>query len=118
MDIQTIWSLTGSIIASVGGAGVIICATSSFLSNKIANHIELNYEHRLNKEFEQYKSKLESKRYVTRTQFDSEFEIYRSLSKAFFTMLLKLSQSSFLHFFPNCSTLGTNAFIKIGRAHV
>lgn len=44
MDTQTIWAVAGSIIASVGGAGVIICAVSSYLSNLVAKRLEKKYE--------------------------------------------------------------------------
>ena len=91
MNTHEIWSLAGAILASVGGAGVIICAVSGFVSKRVAHHIDKKYEQRLSKELERYKLSLEKHRYITKTQFDREFEIYRDLSKAFFSMIVKLS---------------------------
>ena len=91
MNTQEIWSLAGAILASVGGAGIIICAVSGFVSARVAHHIDKKYEQRLSKELERYKLSLEKHRYITKTQFDKEFEIYHELSKAFFSMIVKLS---------------------------
>lgn len=91
MNTQEIWSLAGAILTSIGGAGIIICAVSSFLSTRVAHHIDKKYEQRLSKELERYKLSLEKHRYITKTQFDKEFEIYHELSKAFFSMIVKLS---------------------------
>ena len=55
MNTQDIWSIAGAIIASIGGAGVIICAVSGFVCNRIAKHLDAKYEQRLNKELEKYK---------------------------------------------------------------
>lgn len=91
MNTQDIWSIAGAIIASIGGAGVIICAVSGFVCNRIAKHLDAKYEQRLNKELEKYKVELERNRHITKTQFDKEFEIYHQLSKSFFSMIVKLS---------------------------
>ena len=91
MTTQEIWSLAGAILASVGGAGIVICAVSGFVSARVAHHIDKKYEQRLSKELERYKLSLEKHRYITKTQFDKEFEIYHELSKAFFSMIVKLS---------------------------
>ena len=85
MNTQEIWSIAGAIITSVGGAGVIICAVSGFVSVRLANHIDKKYEQRLSKELERYKLSLEKSRHITKAQFDKEFEIYYHLSKAFFS---------------------------------
>ena len=91
MDVHDVWSVAGAIIASVGGAGIIICAVSGFISERIAKRIDAKYEQRLNKELEQYKTSLEQYRHITKAQFDREFDIYHKLSKAFFSMIVKLS---------------------------
>ena len=91
MNFQQIWEITGMIIASIGGVGAIIYVVSGFISKRIANILDKKYEQRLNKELERFKYTLEQRKYVTKTQFDCEFEIYRQLSKAFFSMLTKLS---------------------------
>lgn len=91
MNTQEIWSIAGAIITSVGGAGVIICAVSGFVSARLANAIDKKYEQRLNKELERYKLSLEERRHITKTQFDKEFEIYHLLSKSYFSMIVMLS---------------------------
>lgn len=91
MNTQDIWSIAGAIIASVGGAGVIICAVSGFVSARLANLIDKKYEQRLSKELERYKLSLEKHRHITKTQFDKEFEIYHLLSKSYFAMIVMLS---------------------------
>ena len=95
MDIHEVWSVTGAILASVGGAGVIICAVAGFVSTRLANRLDAKYSQRLNKELEKYKNGLEQRRYVTKAQFDREFDIYHQLSEKFFSMIVKLS--SFTH---------------------
>ena len=95
MDLHEIWSIAGAIITSVGGAGLIICATAGFISNRLANRLDTKYAQRLDKELEKYKTNLDQKRYITKAQFDKEFEIYHQLSEAFFSMIVKLS--SFTH---------------------
>ena len=95
MNIQEIISVAGAIILSVGGAGGIILAISGFISKRIANYIDEKYKQRLSKELERYKSSLDNCRYITKAQFDKEFEIYHLLSKAYFSMIVLLS--SFTH---------------------
>jgi len=46
---------------------------------------------KMKKEIEEYKSKLENKTYISKTKFDTEFKIYRELSKAFFEMVRDVS---------------------------
>ena len=91
MDIHEVWSIAGAILASLGGAGVIVSAIAVFVSNRVAKRLDEKYAQRLNKELEKYKINLEQKRYVTKTQFDREFEIYHQLSNMFFSMIVKLS---------------------------
>lgn len=89
MPLKDIWSVVSAIIVSVGGAGVIICAASSFLANRISDRLEMKYQQALDRELEKYKSQLESKRYITKAQFDREFEIYTRLSKTFFELKVR-----------------------------
>lgn len=91
MSAHDIWSIAGAILASVGGAGIIICAVSGFISERLAKRIDAKYEHRLNKELERYRTTLDERRHITKAQFDREFEIYHKLSKSFFSMIVKLS---------------------------
>ena len=45
----------------------------------------------LNERFEKYKAGIENKTYISKTKFDAEFALYRSLSKAFFDMIKNIS---------------------------
>lgn len=60
-------------------------------ANTIAKRLEEKYTLKLNKELERYKSNLDNKIYISKTKFDTEFEIYRELSKAFFEMVKDIS---------------------------
>lgn len=82
----TIWQTVLAIIASVGGAGVIICSAVKFTSDIIADKLSQRYELKLNKELEKYKSGLDKKTHISRTRFDMEFSIYGKLSEAFVSM--------------------------------
>ena len=46
-------------------------------------------------EFEKYKSIMEHRRYISKTQFDNEYQIYKQLSKAFFSVAVKLSSFAY-----------------------
>ena len=80
----------GLIILSMGGAGAIIMSVSSFLANKIATRLEQKYKLRIDKELEAYKAGLTQRSYVTKVQFDIEFEVYRKLSKGMFEFISTL----------------------------
>ncbi|WP_368199364.1 hypothetical protein [Blautia wexlerae] len=86
-----IWQIVLGVITSLGGCGVIFTVIIKFSSNIIAERLQEKYNLKLNKELEAYKSALESKTYISKTKFDAEFEIYRSLSKAFFEMVKDVS---------------------------
>ena len=101
------------VIAYIGGGSVVIIGITKVAINIIADKIERKYENKLQKELadykveldkeleqyksslskkiESYKSKLENKTYVSRTRFDTEFDIYRNLSTSFFEMVKKIT---------------------------
>ena len=79
--LKNLLEAVGLIILSMGGAGAIIMSVSSFLANKIATRLEQKYKLRIDKELEAYKAGLTQRSYVTKVQFDIEFEVYRKLSK-------------------------------------
>lgn len=74
------------ILTSLGGIGGVILIVIKFSSDTIAKRLEEKYSLRLNKELENYKSKLDSKTYISKAKFDTEFSVYRELSKSFFEM--------------------------------
>ena len=65
----TVFKIVTAIIFSFGGAGAIIVAIIKFCVDKIADRLEQKYELRLSQELETFKSKLESKSYVSKTSF-------------------------------------------------
>jgi len=75
------------VLASVGGIGGVIVVIIKISSNIIAKRLEEKYTLKLSKELEKYKSGLDNKIYISKTKFDTEFGIYRELSKAFFEMV-------------------------------
>lgn len=86
-----VWQIVLGVIASVGGIGGVILIIIKFSVNAIAKHLEERYSLKLNKELEYYKSSLDNKIYISKTKFDTEFGIYRELSKAFFEMVKNIS---------------------------
>ncbi len=87
MNWDDIWKIVLGIIVGTGGIGGVILAIVKFSTNIIAKRLEEKYTLKLNKELEKYKSGLDNKTYISKTKFDTEFNIYRELSKAFFEMV-------------------------------
>lgn len=87
MRMDKIWEMVMAIIASLGGVGAIFCAVVYFSSNFIAERLQKKYELKINEKYERYKADIENKTYISKTKFDAEFNLYRSLSKAFFDMI-------------------------------
>lgn len=90
MDWQSIQSVVGTIIVSVGGSSVVIYAFSKFLGERLANIIDTACQQKLDKQMEKYKIELENKHHITKEQFNVQFQIYRDLSKSYFQILIKL----------------------------
>lgn len=86
-----IGELVIAIIASLGGIGAIFCAVVYFMSNFIAERLQKKYDLKLNEKYERYKADIENKTYISKTKFDAEFNLYRSLSKAYFDMVKNVS---------------------------
>lgn len=97
MDLDTIWKAALAVITAAGGYGAFALLVIKFSSGFIADKLQKKYELKLNKELEEYKttldeklekykSSLENKTYISKTRFDAEFNIYKELSKSFFTM--------------------------------
>lgn len=91
MTWQDIGAIVLTVVASVGGIGGIILIVIKFSVNIIADRLEKKYTLKLNKDLEKYKSHLESKIYISKAKFDTEFSIYRELSKAFFDMVKNIT---------------------------
>lgn len=85
------WKTVLDIIGCIGGVGAIITGIVAFCTNILTKRIEQRFALVLDKELEKYKSNLSKKEYVSKTRFDAEFEIHRSLSKAFFDLALAIN---------------------------
>ena len=86
MNFDTIWKIALAVVGAAGGYGALVLLGIKFSANLIADRLEKKYELKLSKELEKYKSKLEKKTYITKTRFDTEFNIYRELSQSFFEL--------------------------------
>ena len=91
MNRDTVLKIVLSIVGSVGGGGAIIAFVVKISANLIADKLKKKYELETTKKLEEYKSKLENKNYISKTRFDTEFSIYRTLSVAFFDMVKNIS---------------------------
>lgn len=83
MNWDDVFKIIFSTLASVGGTGGLIVIVIKFSSNIIADKLSQKYELKLNKELEKYKAGIENKIYISKTKFDTEFNIYRELSLNF-----------------------------------
>jgi len=82
-----IWKIVLGILVSVGGISGLILIVIKMSSNIIADRLSKKYELKLSKELEIYKANIDNKLYISKTKFDTEFQIYRQLSKAFVNMV-------------------------------
>lgn len=80
-----------TVVTSLGGGGAIIAGFVHFCSERIADALSKQYELKMQKEFEKFRSSIESKTYISKTRFDTEFELYRNLSSAFSEMVKSIS---------------------------
>ena len=81
------WKIVLGVVASVGGIGAVIVAAVKFSADIIAKRLEEKYTLKMNKELEKYRVGLDNKIYISKTKFDTEFSIYRELSRSFFVMV-------------------------------
>lgn len=82
-----IWKIIMCAIASAGGVGAIIVCAVKFSADRIADRLSKKYEAKMQKEVEKYKSGLDNKIYISKAKFDTEFSLYRELSRTFFEMV-------------------------------
>ena len=86
-----IWKIVLSVIAGFGGISGLIVLVIKFSVNIIADNLSKKYELKLNEKLEEFKSQLDKKNYVSKTRFDTEFSVYKDLSKVFFEMVRNIS---------------------------
>lgn len=80
MLIDEVFKIAITVVASIGGIGVVILGIIKFSANIIADNLARKYDFKLNKEIENYKAFLENKTYISKAKLDEEFQIYRTLS--------------------------------------
>lgn len=85
-----VWQTVLGIIASVGGAGGIIWTLAKGIARRTADilaaKIQAENQAEIDRKIEEWKSELESRGYISKTRFDTEFAIYKELCSAFFAM--------------------------------
>lgn len=112
-----IFALFGKIVASVGGAGLIIIGLSSWIgkiwadklmeTQRKQNEKEIEkFKSELHKELELLKAKNEKMNYITKTQFDAEFKMYQELSEACIESFISVN-----NIFPIKEKIETEQFI-------
>ena len=84
---DSLLKLMGSVVLSLGGGAAVALLIFHFMADRLAERLKGKYQLELDKKFEGYKADLDNKKYVTKTKFDAEFELYRNLSKSFFNLV-------------------------------
>ena len=90
-----IWQTVLAIIGSVGGAGVIILGISSYIGKLWADRLLQKKAHEFDKELEEhktglsiitekYKTEAERLTYISKVQFETEYNIYQKIFEALF----------------------------------
>lgn len=93
MEWTDIWKIILCAVGSAGGIGAIIVGVIQFSANRIAERLSQKYEVKLQKELEQYRATLDSKRYISQVRFDKEFEMYQDLSEKNLRMVYDIGQA-------------------------
>lgn len=73
-----------TLLLSFGGMGAVICAVVKYSAGIIEKTVLKSYQLKMDKELEGYKHNLENKKYVTQTQYDIEFNVYRDITKSLY----------------------------------
>lgn len=116
-----IFALFGKVVASLGGAGLIIIGLSSWIgkiwadklmeTQRKQNQKEIEkFKSELHKELELLKAKNEKMNYMTKTQFDAEFRMYQELSEACIETFISVNSV-----FPIKDKIETEQFIITAR---
>ena len=88
---DSLLKLMGSVVLSLGGGAAVALFIFHFMADRLAERLKGKYQLELDKKFETYKANIENKKYVTKTKFDAEFDLYRRLSRAYFEMIKYIS---------------------------
>lgn len=101
MDWESVWKVAVAIIGSIGGAGVIILGISKFLSERIAERLQANYQLEINKKLEGYKAEIEQRSHIRQANFDREMVVYQELCDKFNSLI-----DVVFYLFPTGLTIG------------
>ena len=88
MESGYVWQTVLAILASFGGASVIIFACGKWLANITAQQILKKTEYKFSQQLEMLKSSLEKKNYISKVRFDLEIDVYRQLSETTLNMVI------------------------------
>ena len=76
-----------NVVAGAGGAAAVVLLFGKFAVNKVADILEKRYDAKLQEQLETHKAQLGRKEYISKTRFDTEFELYQNLSAVFFELV-------------------------------
>lgn len=87
---QNIINTVATIIVSMGGMGIIVLGLSRYIGGIIANKIGDKYKNKLDKDLEEYRSKInerlnkldkieEKALYISKVNYENEFKIYMEI---------------------------------------
>lgn len=93
MSWDDIYKIVLTSIASAGGIGAVILGIIKFSSNIIADRLSKKYDLKLQKAFEEYKTILSKKEYISKTRFETEFKMYQELSEKNIAMVYCAGES-------------------------
>ena len=87
MNWTHIFEIAISCLVGVGGVGVVFFGLTKWTSDIIAERLSKKYQLQLEKEIEKYKAELNKKEYVSKTRFNTEFQMYQDLAEKNITMV-------------------------------
>lgn len=84
---EDFWNIAKDLLLGIGGISGIIMIITKIIINILSKRLEENYKMHLQNELENERTILSNKTHVTKMKFDTEFSIYKDLSKSFFNMI-------------------------------
>ena len=86
----SVWENVLALLASIGGAGVLVWAVVKFAAKKIADGMFEKYKHTLERDLTEMKADLENRNHSYQAKFDKEFKIYGELVVALLCLKEKM----------------------------
>ena len=81
MGIDTLWDFIKEVLAVAGGAAMVMFLAGKFAIKKTVDAFEKRYDEKLSEKLETHKTTLGKKEYISKTRFDTEFQMYQELSE-------------------------------------